>query len=424
MLTAISISSGKYSINLRRNKATAMKILMLCNKSPWPKHEGGPIAMHAMITGLLKAGHSVKVLAANTNKYTVDPETVPAEFRKATRIEFVHIDLSLNVTDALINFIGRKSYHVSRFHTKAFEEKLVEILKHETFDIIHLEMLYMAAYMDVIRKHSGAPIVLRAHNVEHKIWERIAGNCSNPLRKFYLNHLYKALKRFEIKTLDSVDGIVAITPVDSASFTRLTTNKNIISIPFGIDLATLPVDPVQPVEASLFHIGAMNWFPNEEGIKWLISEVWPEISERLPGLKLHLAGRYMPDWLTRLEVRNITVDGEVPDVWQYMQRFSIMVVPLFSGSGIRIKIVEAMAAGKAIVTTTVGSEGINYVNGQHLLIADDAHAFADAIVTLCKNNDLRRSLGENARKLIEIEHDNSKLIEELTLFYNRLARKN
>lgn len=401
-----------------------MKILMLCNKSPWPRHEGGPIAMHAMITGLLNAGHAVKVVAANTNKYTVDPETVPFEFRNATRIEFVHIDLSLHVADALINFLGRKSYHVSRFYTKAFEAKLVEILSNESFDIIHLETLYMAAYLDVIRKHSDAPIVLRAHNLEHKIWERIAGNCSNPLKKFYLNHLHKALKRFETKTLESVDGIVAITPVDSESFARLTHNKNIISIPFGIDLATLPVDPVQPAEASLFHIGAMNWFPNEEGIKWLISEVWSEVSKSLPDIELHLAGRYMPDWLSRLDVRNITVDGEVPDVWQYMQRFSIMVVPLFSGSGIRIKIVEAMAAAKAIITTTVGSEGINYVNGKHLLIADDAQAFARAIVNLCTNSDLRRSLGENARKLIEIEHDNSKLIEELTVFYNRLARKN
>ncbi len=401
-----------------------MKILMLCNKSPWPKREGGPIAMHAMISGLIQAGHTVKVLAANTNKYTVDPETIPADFRIKTQIEFVDMDLSLNAAGALYNFLSRKSYHVSRFHTKAFEHKLIEILLKDTYDIIQLEMLYMATYLDVIRKYSKAPVVLRAHNIEHKIWQRIAENCPNPFKKIYLNHLYNALKRFEIGILNKMDGIVAITPVDARNLDRLSHSTNIISIPFGINLETLPEKPVQPAEASLFHIGTMNWYPNEESIKWLITEVWPKVSRRLPEIELHLAGRYMPTWLTKLSLPHVTVDGEVPDVWEYMQRFSIMVVPLFSGSGIRIKIVEAMAAGKAIITTAVGAEGINYENGQHLLIAKDANSFTEAIVRLCNDKALRDSLSDNARKLITKEHDNNKLMLKLTAFYTELLKKN
>ncbi len=400
-----------------------MKILMLCNKSPWPKREGGPIAMHAMISGLIQAGHTVKVLAANTNKYTVYPETIPADFRIKTQIEFVDMDLSLNAAGALYNFLSRKSYHVSRFHTKAFEHKLIEILLKDTYDIIQLEMLYMATYLDVIRKYSKAPVVLRAHNIEHKIWQRIAENCPNPFKKIYLNHLYNALKRFEIGILNKMDGIVAITPVDARNLDRLSHSTNIISIPFGINLETLPEKPVQPAEASLFHIGTMNWYPNEESIKWLITEVWPKVSRRLPEIELHLAGRYMPTWLTKLSLPHVTVDGEVPDVWEYMQRFSIMVVPLFSGSGIRIKIVEAMAAGKAIITTAIGAEGINYENGQHLLIAKDANSFTEAIVRLCNDKALRDSLSENARKLIAKEHDNNKLMLKLTAFYTELLKK-
>jgi glycosyltransferase involved in cell wall biosynthesis len=117
------------------------------------------------------------------------------------------------------------------------------------------------------------------------------------------------------------------------------------------------------------------------------------------------------------------VDGEVPDVWEYMQRFSIMVVPLFSGSGIRIKIVEAMAAGKAIITTAIGAEGINYENGQHLLIAKDAKSFIDAIIRLCNDQALRDSLGKNARMLIAKEHDNNKLMQKLTGFYAELLKR-
>ena len=400
-----------------------MKILMLCNKSPWPKREGGPIAMHAMISGLLNAGHTIKVLAANTNKYNVDPLSIPEDFKANTGIEFVDIDLSLSFSGALYNFLTGKSYHVSRFHTKAFALKITDVLKRDTYDIIQLETLQMATYLDIIHRYSKAPVVLRAHNIEHKIWQRIAENCPNPFKRLYINHLYRSLKRFEIGILNKMDGIVAITPVDARNFDRLSHSTNIISIPFGINLDTLPENIVQPDEASLFHIGTMNWYPNEESIKWMITQVWPQVSQRLPEIELHLAGRYMPDWLKNLSVPRIIVDGEVPDVWEYMQRFSIMVVPLFSGSGIRIKIVEAMAAGKAIITTAIGAEGINYENGQHLIIAKDAKSFTEAVVKVCKDKQLRDNLGKNARMLIAKEHDNNKLMQKLTLFYTELLQK-
>lgn len=394
-----------------------MKILVICNKSPWPKHEGGPIAMHAMISGLLEAGHSVKVLAANTNKFNVDPATIPADFAEKTRIEFVDINLSLNVFSALWNFVTARSYHVTRFHTRIFAEKLTQILQAETFDIIHIEMLYMASYLDIIRKYSNAKVVLRAHNIEHKIWQRIAEGCSNPFKRLYLTQLYRSLRRFEVNILDRVDGIVAITPVDARNFARICSNNNIISIPFGINLSTLDPAPSQPDNATLFHIGAMNWFPNQEGIKWLLNNVWPKVLRTLPGIQLHLAGRYMPEWMQKLSLPNVTVDGEVPDVWEYMKRYSIMVVPLFSGSGIRIKIVEGMAAGKAIITTAIGAEGINFVNGRDLLIAKDANSFADAIRQLYADESLRTKLGENARKLIANDHDNTILMQKLSEFY-------
>jgi polysaccharide biosynthesis protein PslH len=401
-----------------------MKILILCNKSPWPKQEGGPIAMYSMINGLILAGHTVKVIAANTNKYRVDPETIPADFKKNTKIEYVYIDLSIKLGGAAFNFLTARSYHISRFHTKAFEQKIIEVLKANTFDIVQLETLQMATYLDIIRKNTKAPVVLRAHNIEHKIWQRIAENCENPVKRIYLNHLYKALKRFEVGILNKIDGVIAITPVDARNLDRLSHSTNIISIPFGINLDTLPSDPVQPSEASLFHIGSMNWFPNEEGIRWLITEVWPHLSQRLPQVELHLAGRYMPEWLSKITLPRVVVEGEVPDVWEYMQKFSIMVVPLFSGSGIRIKIVEAMAAGKAIVTTVIGAEGINYENGQDMIIAKDAKSFSDAIFRLCMDKDLRDKLGKNARALIAREHDNTKLMQKLTAFYSELLKGN
>ena len=151
-----------------------MNILLLCNKSPFPPSEGGPMAMNSIITGLVEAGHKVKVLAFNSDKFHVDIDSIPKEYRDKTRIEFVDIKLKINPFDALKNLFSDESYHVKRFISKEFKDRLIKILKKEKFDIVQIEMIYMAPYIETIRENSKATIVLRAHNIEHKIWERIA----------------------------------------------------------------------------------------------------------------------------------------------------------------------------------------------------------------------------------------------------------
>ena len=146
-----------------------MKILLLCNKSPYPPKEGGPIAMNSIIEGLINANNQVKVLAINTNKYFTDIEKIPSDYRKKTNIEAVYIDLSIKPLDAFFNLFTNKSYHVERFITKDFENKLIEILKNEKFDIIQFETLYITPYIKTISKYSKAKIVLRSHNIEHLI---------------------------------------------------------------------------------------------------------------------------------------------------------------------------------------------------------------------------------------------------------------
>jgi hypothetical protein len=151
-----------------------MKILLLCNKPPYPASEGGPMAMNSIITGLLEAGHQVKILAINSEKYNVKESDIPEDYKRKTGIELIDVDLDVKPMNAFLNLFTKKSYHVERFISKEFSARLIEVLEKEQFDVVQLEMLYMAPYVDDIRAHSKAMIVLRAHNVEHKIWERIA----------------------------------------------------------------------------------------------------------------------------------------------------------------------------------------------------------------------------------------------------------
>ena len=394
-------------------------ILFICNKSPWPPKEGGPIAMNNLIEGLSDAGCNIKVLAVNTNKYSVKREEIPESYRRKTGIEFQYIDLSVKPLPAFFNLFTNKSYHVQRFISKNFEKLLIHTLKSNKFDIVQIETLFMSPYMETIRKYSGAKIVLRAHNIEHLIWKRLWQTEKNPLKKLYLKHLYKTLERYETGILDSYDGIVSITAKD-ALFFKKHSNTPVVSISFGIDTEKLKPFIKPPVEHALFHIGAMNWMPNQEGIKWFLDNVWKDVLSEVPGAKLHLAGREMPAWLTSLNRKNVHVAGEVDNAYQFISRYTVSVAPLLSGSGIRIKIIESMAMGKAVISTSIGAEGIEYENGKNIIIADTPHEFASAVKKLLTDRKYCDYIGKNASKLISEKNFNKNLILDLLAFYDKI----
>lgn len=397
-----------------------MKILFLCNKSPYPPKEGGPMAMNANIEGIINAGHQVKVLALNTNKYFVKLNEIPQEYIDKTKIEFVYQDLSIKTVDAFLNLFSKKSFHVERFISEAFAEKIVSTLDQDKYDIVQLEMLYMTPYINVIRKHSKARIILRSHNVEHLIWERVTKNTTNTLKRSYLAGLTRKLKNYELSAINQYDGIATISKQDAGFYKKNNSGIPVTDISFGVDITKYDVSS-EPFEfPSLFHLGSMNWMPNEEGIKWFIETTWPLIAEKFPDLKFYLAGRMMPEWLENLALDNIEVIGEVDSAQEFINSKAVMIVPLFSGSGIRIKIIEGMALGKAIISTKIGAEGIGYTHEKNILIANTPEEFLLAIEKFNSNKDLCKEIGHNARKLIEEKHDLNKITEKLLAFYQKV----
>jgi polysaccharide biosynthesis protein PslH len=399
-----------------------MRVLFLCSKSPYPALEGGPIAMNSLIEGLLEAGHQVKILAVNSDKYNINPDDIPEEYRKKTGIELIHLDLSIKAYDAFLNLLTNKSYHVERFISTEFTKKLIQVLDSTQFDVVQLETLFMVPYISHIRQHSRATIILRAHNIEHLIWQRLAEQTSFWPKRLYLKHLTNTLKSFELKALSQVDGIAAITRKD-ADFFRGNSSMPVIDIPFGINPLSFDISPVETETPSLFHIGAMNWIPNEEGIRWFLDFVWPEVHKKLPELKFYLAGRYMPGWLVTGYKPNIVVVGEVENAQDFVKSKSIALVPLLSGSGIRIKIIEAMALGKTVITTEIGAEGIFYKHEKNILIANKISEFVESIEKCVKDPHFCQFIGQNARQLIEEVYDNHKIVHRLLLFYNELKKR-
>ena len=400
-----------------------MNILLICNKSPYPPKEGGPIAMNTIVEGLIDSGHKIKVLAVNSFKYSVDINSIPDDYKEKTQIEGIFLDLRIKPLDAFLNLFSSKSYHVQRFISKEFEEKIIEILSKNKYDIIQLETLYVTPYIETIRKHSDAKIVLRAHNIEHLIWDRITQATKNPIKKFYLSHLSKTLKKYELEALDKFDGIAAITKTDADFFKKTGTKTPIVDIPFGINLNKFQLSDGEYEFPSLFHIGSMNWMPNEEGIDWFLNKVWDLIYKKMPDLKIYLAGREMPDWLINYKKTNVEVVGEVENAQDFINSKAIMIVPLFSGSGIRIKIIEGMALGKAIISTRLGAEGIHYEDNKNILIANTPEEFVIQIEKCIKSKELCETIGFYARKIIEEEYDNKMIMKRLVEFFNGIGNE-
>lgn len=394
-----------------------MKVLQLCHKPPYPSRDGGCLAIAATTTGLIDAGHEVKVLCMSTHKHPFEKEKIPAELLISTRMESVFVDVRVKPLNALWNLLADRSYNLVRFKSNDFETRLISVLSIEQFDIIHLESLFCAPYIDSIRKHSKAKVVLRAHNVEHVIWQRLASQTNNSLKRMYLQRLADQLQKAEFELLQKMDGIVTITEDDRNSFARMSVNVPMTAVAMGINVASIEVQPATSGPLRIYHLASMDWQPNLEAVDFFVQEIWPRLHVELPELQAYFAGRNMPQRLTGQHRPPLHIEGEVPSATAFACDRQVMVVPLLSGGGMRIKIVEAMALGKAVLSTSIGAEGIPYTDGTNLLIASTPDEFIAKLKWLQENPMELERIGVAARQLAEQHFDLKTVTDRLANFY-------
>lgn len=398
-----------------------MKILQICHRVPFPPFDGGNIAMYNLILSLRNSGAEVYQFALNTRKHYTDPSTLPPVFKNDFHFSSVTIDTSVTLMGILLNFFRRDSYNVIRFYSEDAARKLEEILKKHDFDIVQLETLYSAPYISVIRKYSKAKIVLRAHNVEHLIWKRLSHYEKNPVRSRYFLFLSKRLKKYESSVLHEVDAVVPISSVDEQWFQRTAPSLPNKTISLGLEMDEYLNYPEGKNEMSLFHIGSMDWLPNQEGLVWFIQKCWQQIHREFPNLTLHLAGKNFPENFTIQEGTGLYIDGWVPDSLSYMSARQIMIVPLLSGSGLRVKIIQALAMGRTVISTSIGAEGIEYVDKRDLFIANTPEEFLDTLRICLNDTDRCLEAGRNGKQLVKKLYNNTTLGAELSGFYQKLV---
>ncbi|MFT4536303.1 MAG: glycosyltransferase involved in cell wall biosynthesis [Saprospiraceae bacterium] len=397
-----------------------MKILQLTKKFPYPLKDGESIAVTNLSKSLVAHDCEMTLLSMNTSKHFVEIEQLPDTYNHYKSIHTVYLDNRVTAIGAFTNLFSPDSYHVSRFDYKEYREKLIELLKAEHFDIIQLETLYLAPYIETIKRYSKGKVVMRSHNAEFEIWNRIVDSTSLLPKRWYLKYLTKKLRKFELERLDHYDALVTVTQRDLKKYKSLGYKGKGMYSPIGIN-----INQYEPVEndlqrANLSFIGSLDWIPNLNGLFWFLKEIFPRILKEYPSLVMNIAGRNTPKPIVDLSSDNILIHGEVDSAIDFINDYPIMIVPLLSGSGMRVKILEGMALEKVVISTTIGAEGINAAHKESILIADTPAEFFECIKWLLDSPDQMTEVGKKARQFIGEYFDESNNAKKLVSFYNSI----
>jgi polysaccharide biosynthesis protein PslH len=399
-----------------------MKILQLCKKFPFPLKDGESIATTYLAKALHELGCEVTLLAMNTSKHRTDLANLPPTFNHYQHIHAVDVDNHMRPLEALHNLLlSNESYHVNRFVNADYAAALEKLLTTEQFDVVHLETLFLSPYVSLIRRHSNAKIVMRSHNVEHRIWERVAVN-SPFLKRWYLNKITPRLKEFEIQHLNDYDLFSAITQGDLNDFKALGLKIPATVTPIGLDCTDYEPDYTcfrQPL--SLSFIGSLDWMPNIEGLEWFLAEIWqPLLHPEMPDLTFHIAGRNTPEKILNLKIPGVVVHGEVPSARCFLNQYPVTIAPLLSGGGMRAKILEGMALGRVVISTAVGMEGIEAESGRDALLANTPEEWLQAVRWCYTHQNQLQFMGEQAAALCNDTYDNLKTGRRLLKAYQQM----
>lgn len=398
-----------------------MKVLQLTYRVPYPPTDGGAIGIYSITKGLVENGCEIDLLSINTPKHSQ-----PANAMSGIVNQYdVFVDTSISPLKLFINLLFKKiPYNVERFISNDVINTLVKLLQQNQYDYIQVEGTFVAYYIDEIKKHSVQPIIVRAHNIEYVIWERLSFNEKNPLKKWFYANLAKRLRTFEKYYYNKADGIAAITEQDKNRLREMGVNTPIEVVPVGMMLGKYDkVYDVVEKPNTIFSLSALDWAPNIEGLHWFFNEVWEELHRQHPEIELHIAGKSTPDWLMKLQKKNVFVHGFVDDAELFKKSYQLMLVPLLSGGGMRVKIIEGLAAEKCIISTTIGAEGVEYTNGVDMVIADQPSEWVRLIKHYLSNENERMLIAKNAVKLAHLKYENKSVTHKYISFFQELSSK-
>jgi polysaccharide biosynthesis protein PslH len=389
-----------------------MRILWVNVDGLWPLNTGGRLRSFHIIAELARR-HRVTVVAAHGPHG--DPAGLAAQLTRCDRVISLPYVApkhgSARFARALVrSWLSPLPVHIRKWRSAAVRTAVTRLLTAEPFDLCVADFLISTPNVPL---DGPVATVLFAHNVEHTIWKRLSQVESRPWRRALLELEWRKMLRYEAQTCTRLPLTIAVSELDRAVLAAHAPQARVCAVPTGVDTTYFTPNGSEEQSGALVFTGAMDWFPNEDGIAHFVEVVFPRIRAAVPEASLTVVGRNPSPRVQRLAaVPGVRITGTVDDVRPYVARGAVYVVPLRVGGGTRLKIFEALAMGKAVVSSTVGAEGLPLTPGTHFVQSDDPAQFADSVVALLRDPARRRALGSAGRSLVEQRYSWSHVARE------------
>ena len=397
-----------------------MKVLQISNKVPFPPIDGGAFVIHSLTQGLWDLGHDVHMFAIIPEKLGVVLSDIPKSYRQKASFQYIELPLVATWYGALANLLfSKEPYQLTRFVSKEMAQKIAKIVAENNYDVIQLESIYVLPYLEVIRANTDAPVVLRTQNVESHIWKLRAKNEHNLLLKWYFSILSKRLERYEFAFSRKVDQIIAITPNDAAHLSQKIDTCPIKSIPMGVKWPGEKWSIGK--EVIFYNLSAMTWFPNVEAMKWFLKEVWTKFHRVRPDVVFNLAGVGMPGWAYEYKDLGVVVQAKIKSPEAYIRDKTVLVVPLLSGSGIRVKILEALINGKMVICSSLAAAGIDHEACPSILIANTPDEYIQQMTKVLDNPKWLEMNAPIGRRFVETQYSAEKVAKDFVQTYAQIV---
>ena len=374
-----------------------MRVLLITKKLPFPARDGETIALTNMLDHYKAIGATLTVMSMQTPKHPYGTENIPESYSHVS-FHVVNVAMESPRWRYFSNLFSRQPIHVERFYQPSFAKALEALLSSSYFDIIQLEGLVLLSYLPIIRKASKARVIYRSHNVEGLIWQRLSGSSKGLFFRWYYNLQGRRLWRWERENFDTADAVLAISRDDADTYSKWNPRFSVSYLP--VSMPAIPESNSGPIPTSAAFIGALDWLPNRNGLERYLQDAWPGVVEAMPEATLHIAGRHAPDNWPAVLPPGVIWHGEVENAHAFMQQYAVVVVPLWAGSGLKIKVVEAIAAGIPVVTTPVGAEGLPEGAAALLQVGNTSKELAAVTIACLQEPDKARAQAEQLRAFV------------------------
>lgn len=400
-----------------------MKILWVKSGGLFPPDTGGKIRSYHILCELSRKHQVTLFLSYDAEKHDRHKELEPQFARLICRPVQLAARGTWAARSAYVrNFFSTQPHSVARFCRPDMLDALRRLTSEQEFDVIVCDFVMTAP---VIPWEANAPKILFAHNVETALWRRYFRVARNPVRKLTSWREYQTMLWTEREYAHAADHVLTVSEVDRQFFSEFVGPDRTTTIPTGVDLEYF--QPLRDAEEdyNIVFTGSMDWPPNEDGVLFFSQRIFPLIQQSIPHSVVWIVGRNPSGNVLRLARQDpaIRVTGTVKDIRPYVNRAAVYVVPLRVGGGTRLKIFEAMAMGKAVVSTTIGAEGLPVTDGHDILIADAPEHFAERTIRLLQDRSVRDELGNAARKLVEPQYGWARVASDCEIVFERAIQQ-